>query len=65
MTATHDDLRTTDSRCLRGMADGLKADAKALYPHNREEAMRLFRLFKRIATELHRRRNPATAHLWN
>jgi hypothetical protein len=65
MNANQNDLRTTDTRCLREMADGLKADAKALYSHDRPEAMRLFRLFKRIATELHRRRNPATAHLWN
>lgn len=65
MNATDRDLQTTDSRRLREMADGLKADAKALFPRNRPEAMRLFRLFKRIATELHRRRNPATAHFWN
>lgn len=65
MKATDDDLRATDSRRLRELADGLKADAKALFPHNKPEAMRLYRLFKRIATELHRRRNPATAHLWN
>lgn len=65
MNANKDNLRTTDSRHLREMADGLKADAKLLFPHNRSEAMRLFRLFKRIATELRRRRNPATAHHWN
>lgn len=61
----NDDLRTTDSGQLRELADCLKADARALFQHNRPEAMRLFRLFVRIATELHRRRNPATAHLWN
>jgi len=65
MNATHKDLRTTDSRRLRELADNLKADAKALYPYNRTEAMRLFRLFRRIASELHSRRNPAMAHLWN
>jgi len=62
---TNSDLHTTDSRQLRVMADGLKADAKALFQRNRPEAIRLFRLFVRIAAELHRRRNPATAHLWN
>lgn len=65
MNATENDLRTTDSRCLREMAEGLKADARALFPHDKLEAMRLFRLFKRIATELHRRRNPTTTYLWN
>jgi len=62
----HDyDLQATDSRVLREMADGLKADAKALYPHHKEEAMRLFHLFRAIVTELHRRRNPAIAYQYN
>jgi hypothetical protein len=65
MNPTNDDLRTIDSRRLREMADGLKADAKALFQHNQPEAMRLFRLFVRMATELHRRHNPAAAYLWN
>lgn len=65
MHASNHDLRTTDSRELRELADSLKADAKAIFQHNRPEAMRLFRLFARIAAELHRRRNPATVHLWN
>lgn len=65
MNATHNDLRTTDSRHLRELADNLKTDAKALYPYNRTEAVRLFRLFRQIAIELHSRRNPAMAHLWN
>lgn len=52
------DLYQTSSTDLRVLADGLKADAKALFNHNREEAMRLFRLYRVIVTELHRRRNP-------
>jgi hypothetical protein len=40
------------------MAETLKADARLLWPHNKQEAMTLFRLFKRIVEELHRRRNP-------
>lgn len=59
------DLQQTDSRTLRTLADGLKADAKALFNHNREEAMRLFRLYRSIVTELHRRRNPAISYLYN
>jgi len=65
MHANHDDLRAIDSRRLRETADNLKADARLLFQHNRPEAMRLFRLFVRIATELHRRRNPAIARFWN
>lgn len=72
MNATDRDLRTTDARRLRELAADLKADAKALYPHNTPEAMRLFRLFMRlfrlfmrITTELHRRRNPALAPFQN
>lgn len=54
------DLYQTNSTDLRVLADGLKADAKALSNHNREEAMRLFRLYRVIVTELHRRRNPSS-----
>lgn len=65
MNTTERDLRATDSGCLRELADSLKADAKALYPHDRTEAMRLFGLWRRIAAELHRRRNPAMVHELN
>lgn len=59
------DIQATDSRTLRTLADGLKADAIAIQHTNRPEAMRLFRLFRQIVTELHRRNNPAIAHNWN
>ncbi|WP_437226038.1 hypothetical protein SH661x_004373 [Planctomicrobium sp. SH661] len=60
------DIHQTDSRELRQLADGLKHDAQALWDAgNKPEAMKLFRLFQRIARELHRRRNPANVHLWN
>lgn len=62
---TTNDLYQTDSRTLRAMADGLKADAKALFNVNRPEAMRLFRLYRSIVEELHRRRNPAISYLYN
>lgn len=65
MNVTDRDLQATDPRVLRSMADTLKADCKALYPHNKPEAMRLFRRFKQITAELHRRRNPAIAYLFN
>ena len=59
------DLQSTDSRELRRLADGLKVDAKALFTTNKPEAMTLFRLYRKIVTELHRRRNPAIAHQFN
>jgi len=58
MNPTDRDLQNMDSRKLRTMADTLKADARLLWPYNKQEAMTLFRLFKRIVEELHRRRNP-------
>lgn len=62
-----DEIRGTDSRILWELADQLKADAKALYEdgHYRDEALRLFRLYRRIREELHRRANPAIAYRWN
>ena len=60
-----DELHAVDSRELREIANGLKTDAKALFHHNKTEAMRLFRLFIRITEELHRRWNPAVAYRWN
>lgn len=56
---TTNDIQVTDARTLRNMADNLKADAKSLFNHNREESMRLFRLFRTITSELHRRRKVA------
>lgn len=57
------DITTTDSATLRRMVADLRSDAAALWaegsPQHREEAMRLFRLFRRLAAEQHRRRNPA------
>lgn len=65
-TMNTNDIGRTDSGELRRLADGLKQDARALWDAgNKTEAMRLFRLFRRIARELHRRRNPALIHLWN
>ena len=52
------DLYQTSSTALRALADGLKVDAKALFNHNRPEAMQLFRLYRVITAELHRRQNP-------
>jgi len=65
MMKTNDDLKTTDSRILREMADSLKADAKVLQSLDPVEARRLLRLFKLITAELHRRNNPATVHSMN
>ena len=60
------DIRQTNSRELRQLADGLKQDAKALWEAgHKTESLRLFRLFRQIATELHRRRNPANRHHFN
>ncbi len=60
-----DSLKGIDSRDLRKMSLELGNDAKALFGHNKPEAMKLFRLYRRIVTELHRRRNPATFYQWN
>jgi hypothetical protein len=49
------DLLTTDSATLASLAEGLKADAKAIANVNRPEAMRLFRLWRAITAELSRR----------
>lgn len=65
-TMQTNDIRQTDSRELRQLADGLKPDAKALWEAgHKTEALRLFRLFREITTELHRRRNPAIRHHFN
>lgn len=61
----NDDLKTTDSRVLREIADELKKDAKILATLDRAESLRLLRLFKRVTAELHRRANPATVHHGN
>lgn len=58
-------IQNTDSRTLRTLADGLKADARSLQHTNKPEAMRLFKLYRQITTELHRRANPALHHLYN
>lgn len=66
ITMTTNDIGRTESGELRRLADGLKQDARALWDAgNKTEALRLFRLFRKIASELHRRRNPALIHLWN
>lgn len=49
------DIYTTDTATLCSMAEELRADAKAMFPFNKGEAMRLFKLFRRITEELHRR----------
>lgn len=58
-------LQFTDTRVLRAMADTCLVDAKALFNHNKEEAMRLFRLAHCCLTEIHRRKNPAICHQFN
>ena len=56
---TRDDLATTSTLRLRQLADDLKQDCRLLWDsNNKTEAMKLFRLFKKITAELHRRRNP-------
>lgn len=65
-TMPTNDIRQTDSRELRQLAAGLKPDAKALWQAgHKTEALRLFRLFRQITTELHHRRNPALRHHGN
>lgn len=60
------EISETDTHELHRLADGLKQDAKSLWEAgNKPEAMKLLRLFRGIARELHCRRNPARAHLWN
>ena len=60
------EIRQTDSHELHAIKNELKADCRALWDAgHKEEAMRLFRLYRRICEELHRRANPALAHLWN
>ena len=49
------ELIETDTATLCGMAENLKADAKALQNTNRAEAIRLFRLWRQITEELRRR----------
>lgn len=50
-----DAIRQTDTDTLCSLAENLKADAKALQNINRAEAMRLFKLYRRITEELYRR----------
>lgn len=60
------DITQTDTDTLERMAATLKQDAQDLWNAGiRTESMRLFRLFRAIAQELHTRRNPANAHRWN
>lgn len=66
MSATDLDIQQTDTLKLRRMADELKADSRALWDAgNKPEAMTLFRLFRRLTEELHRRQHPANVHRWN
>lgn len=59
-------MQNTRTETLQVLADNLKQDAKALFHHNRPEAMRLFRSFCAITRELHRREFLAKApHLHN
>jgi len=62
-----DNLHTTDSRELRKLANELKVDLKLYQAAGvlGGEKMRLFQLYKRILTELHRRTNPAISYQWN
>lgn len=59
------DICKTDSGKLRRLADGLKQDARALWDAgNKTEGMRLFRLFRKIARELHRREKERRHRDW-
>ena len=58
-------IQTTNTATLRTLAAGLKEDCKALQHANRPEAMRLFRLYRQIATELYRRSRSVPTHLQN
>ncbi len=56
---TRDDLATTSTLDLSQLANSLKQDCRLLWDaNNKTEAMQLFRLFKKLTAELHRRRNP-------
>lgn len=61
------EFQDTTTTVLASMLPGLKEDARALFHHNKEEAMRLFRLAKRIMYEIHFRRFhfPQIAHQFN
>jgi len=50
--ANYAEVSTSD---LRNMADGIKEDIKAIHKSNPKECFKLFRLFKKITAELHKR----------
>ena len=65
------DLTELKTKELRAMADELKVDMKALMHINRQEALVLFRLFRRIIQELYAPEQMASRvmraypYLWN
>jgi hypothetical protein len=53
------DIATTSTLELRNLADDLKQDAKLYFENGKKhEALQLFRLFKKLAAEIHRRKKP-------
>ena len=61
------DFQDTTTPVLKSLVSNLKADARSLLGHNKEEARRLFQLAKRVVGEIRYREFhfPAIAYQFN